>query len=370
MKNRLLQKFIFLFCLLSFLQTSPLFLSKACAPAPRLGGKVTISDESAIIIWNTATKTEHFIRNAVFNTSEKDFGFLVPTPSVPSLSEMSIPVFVRISQTIQPKTIEKTENKLTFFLLGAFFRSLNYDKASEGKSRPPVRIIDQMQLGSYDTVILEADDADSLATWLQTRGYANSPSLSEWLKPYIEMKWKITAFRIVQPVEDDPIHKNTSPTQFITSPIQMSFSAEKPFFPYREPKEFQETDSSFSRRNLQIFFFSDSKAIGEIKDSAKEWQGKIVWAGKIDDPNSIFGSDINVDQLPKPLYLTVFEDNSSPRPGTNDLFFSQAKDQESISLPPNVLIKTRQLVIPLDLLIPILGVLIFSYFRKRTKLET
>ena len=370
MKNNWLCKFVFLICLLLLVPFFSLPSSRACAPVPRAGGKVTISDESAIIIWNSATKTEHFIRNVVFDTSEKDFGFFVPTPTVPNLATMQIPVFIRLLQIIQPKIQEKTENEFNFFLLSMFFRS-RYEKALMAGERPLVRIIDQQQLGSYDTVILEADDADSLATWLESRGYANSTSLSEWLAPYIEMKWKITAFRIIQPVEDDPIHKNTSPTRFLTTPIQMSFTTEQPFFPYREPKEFQEIDKNAkAERNLQVFFFSDNKVTGTIKDSDKTWPGKVIWSGKIDDPTSILGEGIALDQLPKPLWLTAFEDNSLPRLGTNDLFFSPDKNnQDPVSAPPIISTQTRHIVVPLDLIIPILGILAFWYSKKRVKLE-
>ncbi len=369
MKNKRLYKFIFLLCLLLLAPFFSLPSSRACAPAPRVGGKVTISDESAIIIWNSATKTEHFIRNAVFDTSEKDFGFLVPTPSTPNLAEVEVPIFIRLLQTIQPKIQEKTENEFDFFLLSMFFGS-RYEKALTTGARPLVRIVDQQQYGSYDTVILEADDADALATWLESRGYANSPSLSEWLAPYIEMKWKITAFRIIQPVEDDPIYKNTSPTRFLTTPIQMSFTTEEPFFPYREPKEFQEIDKNAkAERNLQVFFFSDSKAIGTIKDSEKPWPGKVIWSGKIDDPTSILGEGVALDQLPKPLWLTAFEDKSLPRLGTNDLFFSPDKNQDPVSAPPVISTQKRHIVIPLDLIVPILGILAFWYSKKRVKLE-
>ena len=55
----------------------------ACAPAPREGQIVEIADESAVIIWDSASQTEHFIRRASFKTEATDFGFLVPTPSQP-----------------------------------------------------------------------------------------------------------------------------------------------------------------------------------------------------------------------------------------------------------------------------------------------
>ena len=62
-------------------------VSLGCATVRPLNSDVEITDEAALIVWDSANQTEHFIRNANFETDAKDFGFLVPTPSVPSLHE-------------------------------------------------------------------------------------------------------------------------------------------------------------------------------------------------------------------------------------------------------------------------------------------
>ena len=66
---------------------------EGCAPAPHRGQWVDIRDESALIIWDEVTKTEHFIRRASFETAADDFGFLVPTPTQPDLGEADDRVF-------------------------------------------------------------------------------------------------------------------------------------------------------------------------------------------------------------------------------------------------------------------------------------
>src|SRR5437879_4070273 len=59
----------------------------ACAAAPHPGDYVGIANETALIIWDAESETQHFIRRATFDTKAKDFGFLVPTPSKPELDE-------------------------------------------------------------------------------------------------------------------------------------------------------------------------------------------------------------------------------------------------------------------------------------------
>ena len=45
------------------------------------------ADQTVILIWDPATKTEHFIRKAAFQSAADDFGFLIPSPTQPELAE-------------------------------------------------------------------------------------------------------------------------------------------------------------------------------------------------------------------------------------------------------------------------------------------
>jgi hypothetical protein len=69
---------------------APLLLwspAPACCPAPPSGKAVVNADQTVLIIWDAATKTEHFIRQASFKSEADDFGFLVPSPTQPELDE-------------------------------------------------------------------------------------------------------------------------------------------------------------------------------------------------------------------------------------------------------------------------------------------
>src|SRR5215213_44775 len=79
----------------------------ACAPAPRPGQFVRIAEETAAIVWDASTNTEHFIRSANFDTDASDFGFLVPTPSVPKLTEADNYLFTSLEYRIRPEVVEQ-----------------------------------------------------------------------------------------------------------------------------------------------------------------------------------------------------------------------------------------------------------------------
>src|SRR5262245_16962809 len=78
---------------------------EACAPAFRPGVQVRIASESALVLYDSTTKTEHFIRQGTFDTKTPDFGFLVPTPTRPELGEADKALFtvLRLITTLGPR---------------------------------------------------------------------------------------------------------------------------------------------------------------------------------------------------------------------------------------------------------------------------
>src|SRR5262245_22069266 len=59
----------------------------ACCAVFPSGKPVVNADQTVIIIWDAASKTQHFIRQASFQSEADDFGFLVPSPSQPERAE-------------------------------------------------------------------------------------------------------------------------------------------------------------------------------------------------------------------------------------------------------------------------------------------
>jgi len=76
-----------------------------CAVAPPNNKPVEIADESAIIVWDSASGTEHFIRRATFKSAAQDFGFLVPTPTKPELAEADDAAFKELARITAPKVV-------------------------------------------------------------------------------------------------------------------------------------------------------------------------------------------------------------------------------------------------------------------------
>lgn len=340
-------------------------LGQACAPAPRPGQFVRIAEESAIIIWDEKTRTQHFIRSATFDTDAPDFGFLVPTPTKPALAEADNEAFAKLEYLIRPKEIEKTEitgfNFLPLLLSYGLKSSLRSDRASRVGA---VRVLSTQRVAGYDAVVLEADNAAELNRWLNKHGYASSPSLTDWLTPYVAARWKITAFKIAK----DADHPEVG-----TSAVRMSFTTDRPFFPYREPADQREAKEAHAGdRLLRIFLLSETRMEGTLGANASNaWPGQTVWTDQIsEDGHRIFNSLVPPDSLSEPKnWLTVFEDKSSPRPGTDELYFAQSKQQGTVHPPPVINTVGQSIPVPLDLLLLLIliGGLILLMRRKRRR---
>jgi hypothetical protein len=299
--------------------------ASGCATAHRPEDRVRIAEESAIIIWDSGSKMQHFIRRASFVTGTKDFGFLVPTPSQPSLGEARDAAFSYLEKVTAPavEKVRQYELNPPFFLAGAKVAAPNAS----------VAVLDRQRVAGYDAVVLEASSARALTDWLKKNGYTTRPDLEAWLKTYVEARWKITAFKIAKDAGQEAVG---------TQAVRMSFTAERPFFPYSEPAEQRSSkgqkDPSESRL-LRVFFLADQRYAGKLEDGG-EWPGKTVWAAPL--PATVtqeLTEHVSPTVVPEGIWLTTFEDSSSPRPGTADLYFSPALSQEKVHRPPVVYVE-------------------------------
>lgn len=329
--------------------------ARACAPAYPPDALVRIADESAIIVWDEASKTEHFIRRATFTSSADDFGFLVPTPTKPDLAEAPDSVFASLEWKIKPPVeIRYVISGVEPGLLCAAPFYLTARSAMD-TAAAPVRVLETKRVGGYDAAVLEADSATALAEWLQSNGYASRPALSEWLTPYVAMRWKITAYKIAAGREAKAVE---------TSAVRMSFKTDKPFFPYREPADQRETITAGAKerdttapppnRILRVFFIGPRRVKGTVGEAGSPWPGEATWA------DSISTDLIKPALAPLPLpfenaWLTAFEDRSTPRPGVDDVFFSASEADTPIKPKPIQVTRPRPIFLPLDVIAILAG---------------
>jgi hypothetical protein len=324
----------------------------ACAPVPHASDRVDVASESAVIVWDEATKTEHFIRRASFQSTGYDFGFLVPTPAPPELGEAGNEAFDLLARVTAPKLeVRKRTASPGCFMMSAKF------SASEAGGNGGVVVFQQKRVGDFDAVTVgfkpgtkddPASGAAELAAWLVRYGYGFGDTLKEWLVPYVRDRWVVTAFRIVgqtaEPAGAAPgatgrggdAARPRGPNPVGAAPVRMSFKTDRPFFPYREPADQRDEKARSVPRLLRVYFVAEKRYAGALGDGSAAWPGRTVWADRLQAGEwSDLAAKVKLPAVAaRDWWLTEFEDRSTPRPGTDEVYFAPAPDQSPVARPP------------------------------------
>jgi hypothetical protein len=338
--------------------------SRACMSVAPVGVPVQIMDEAAVIVWDATTHTEHFVRRATFDTGARNFGFLVPTPGLPQLAEVNKGVFNQLQGLTAPEVRVEVRRHYNFMPL--FFEeppflvhdtvsaNANLVALSGAAAAHSVRVLSQAQVGGYDAVVLEADDTGALASWLKNHGYAARSTLSDWLAPYVAAKWKITAFKIAKQQAQDGSNDNASydAAPVTLSAVRLSFHTDRPFYPYREPADAREANNYFFGRSLWVTVLSTERVDGTLGAAATAplWPGMVQWTNRLpaEQRGSLASSlKLSTEQMPANLWMTVMQDSSSPRPGTDEVYFASSPTQ--VAIVPEPIIHYRDITVPVPL---------------------
>jgi hypothetical protein len=314
-----------------------------------------MAEESAIIAWDARTQTQHFIRRASFDTDSESLGFLVPTPTSPRIQVADDALFTALEEAIKPQVITTRLSGLRFGWVSASKRDASWHEervreltqkktmtGTTGKTTP-LHVMREARVGAYTATVLAARDVHAVDAWLKQNKYKNGPDLRAWLKPYVEQGWTLTAFKISPGVNKEMrLH-----------PVSLSFKTPRPLYPYREPASARKTGNYSSARTLKVYYLGQDRPVGSI-GGTKAWPGKTLWTATVPDAARkalLTGTNLDSAQLPPKARLTVFKDESSPRPGTDEVFFKTGRDQSQ--LLPAVIHETddQRKIIPLELLL-------------------
>ena len=291
----------------------------ACCPAPPLGRPVVNADQTVIMIWDAAAKTEHFIRQASFASAADDFGFLVPSPTRPQLEESGNDAF--------PFLAELTAPPPEWSMPGPAFPFGCAASAPSAGLSLSVRVVEEKRVAGFNAVVLEASSAESLVGWLKDHGYALSPAVEAWAKPYVEAGWMITALKVAKDAQDK------DQARVAASSLRISFHTDRPLFPYREPDSRDAAKAlDMKHRLLRIYFVAEARYRGELTQQVA-WTGKPVWSKKLSAANRKKLLDflkLPPTTGPAQWWLTEFEDDWPYALAPADLYFSRDPDQKTL----------------------------------------
>jgi hypothetical protein len=298
---------------LSFLRPHP---SPACCAVGRDGQPVVNADQTVLLVWDPATKTEHFIRKASFKAGGGDFGFLVPTPTRPQLSESGNTAFPALADITRPQ------------YRGSSGFSCGCAAPTRSLAAAPVTVVERKEVAGFDAAVLSASSATALTGWLRQNGFAFSPEVEAWAAPYIHDGWMITALRLARP------KAATASEAVNATALRISFHTERPLFPYREPDSRQAARTlGVSSRLLRLYFISDARYEGKLAGT-DGWSGQPKWSHSLSaaqKTNLLDLLKLPATTGPATWWLTEFEDRWPYGVAPGDLYFSRARDQAPIS---------------------------------------
>lgn len=286
--------------------------STACCAVASIYHQVVNASQSVIMIWDKERQTQHFIRKADFKTDARDIGFLVPSPSRPQLEESGNEAFQELGKITAPAQSHG----------GGF--PLGCSVAPQAVPLQVITVIEEKRVAGYDATVLTASSGDDLVNWLKQNGYAYSPAVADWAKPYLGGSWHFTALKLA---------KQTSDQDLKATALRITFKTDRPLFPYREPDSRQASNElDAQRRLLRIYFIADTQYVGKINGS-EPWSRKTKWSGDITRHRTSLLGKLNLppDSTSTKWWLTEFEDAWAYEKAAGDVFFSPAEKQKKIT---------------------------------------
>jgi hypothetical protein len=287
-----------------------------CCAVAGSGSHVVNADQTVIMLWDEARQTQHFIRKADFKTDAKDVGFLVPSPSRPQLDESGNAAFVKLTQITAPPVRRG----------GGFPIGCSVAPPAPANEKR-VQVIEEKRVAGFDATVLTAQSGDDLVAWLKEHGYAYSPAVAEWAKPYLGGDWHFTALKIAKDATA------TTQADLKAAALRISFRTTRPLFPYREPESVASRGAlKAPDRLLRMYFIADARFRGEI-EGGKKWSGETVWSSDITAHRVALlrELDLPADIGPAKWWLTEFEDRWPYAKAAGDVYFSRDAEQKEKS---------------------------------------
>jgi hypothetical protein len=288
-------------------------LSHACCAVTSIDNHVVNASQTVIMIWDKQRQTQHFIRKADFKTDAKEVGFLVPSPSRPQLEESGNAAFTELATITAPKVSYGGG-----FPLGCSVAPQAMPLAGN------VTVIEEKRVAGFDATVLTARSGNDLVEWLKENGYAYSPAVADWAKPYLGGDWHFTALKVVK--------NNSVQNEVKAAALRISFKTDRPLFPYREPDSTASAGNlDLKNRLLRIYFIAETQYEGRISGS-KPWSGKTKWSGDITTHRKSLLGNLNLPAStgPSKWWLTEIEDQWPYRKAAGDVYFSPVSKQKSI----------------------------------------
>lgn len=283
--------------LLSIIASSLLLANHVMACATVSGGRaVLLSHENVIMVWDKANGMQHFIRQANFKSGEKNFGFIVPTPTEPTFSVADTEAFSRLYRLIPLHSAKKSARPAAWTV---------------SSPRGGVQVLKTDQVGDYQATVVKATDGKALNDWLKKNEFVSRPSLTAWLDNYAKKQWVFTALK----------YKADSNARTETKAIRISFKTDKPYYPYKMPAD---KDQAGNKHSLKLYFVAATGVEAKYDKSSEVWGARREWSGPLPEAQRpLLAKELGLSEtdIPANAQVTIFDNPGKEDDYDEDLVF-------------------------------------------------
>ncbi|MHC4840817.1 MAG: DUF2330 domain-containing protein [Planctomycetota bacterium] len=143
---------------------------------------------------------ETFAVRPGFRGDVKDFGMLIPVPSVPSLRKIADDTFAHIAAAIDPPEIDVYVYDREMLGMGGGGRGWarksgapTADAAVEEEHT--IRLVKEEAVGMYQVAVLEAGSANALKKWMEENDYTYPDGMDTVCNEYVSAGWLFVAIK-------------------------------------------------------------------------------------------------------------------------------------------------------------------------------
>jgi hypothetical protein len=181
----------------------------------------SLTREKVLIIHDRDAGVQHFVREVAFKRATEPFGFVVPTPTRPSVDSVKKQPFSKLRETFP------------FARLEGGLRGMGGGAPGSGAAdgEGGVQILEVKKVGSFIAFVLAATDEKALSRWLADNDLVSTPEADQWLAHYVKMGFFYVAMRYDPGKKDDVFRSSVE-----AETMRISFATPVPYYPYLEPE--------------------------------------------------------------------------------------------------------------------------------------
>lgn len=296
--------------------------------------------QKAVIVHERGIETMVLLTQ--FNGNAKDFAWIVPTPSKPSVKESTDTLFTAIQNLTQ------SDYSRPYPMMDTKFGISELDSTT----KPTVAVLETKRVGIFDIQVLASNNSEALANWLSDHKYQYPKNQSYILDSYIENGWYFTAIKVNASLAAESSVSSKLKTGHAT-PLKFTFKSEKIVFPLKissvVSEEIKDNGPIFKGLNLDsdqdyqssilpdyespvsinVYVFSDHKvAHPDFTTQYARWVKKSEIEKLAQDSQGNSWQEIKSYRM----YLTKLYASMTTNEMTEDVFFTEALDNTPVGV--------------------------------------